>query len=60
MARRILGREDTRDASQEVWVRAWTNIKGFRGKSASGTCLHGIAMNTRLSLRQKETRRRQR
>ena len=60
MARRILGRENARDASQEIWVRAWTNIKGFRGESAFGTWLHSIAVNTCLSLRQKETRRGQR
>lgn len=60
MARRILGREDARDASQEVWVRAWTNIKGFRGESAFSTWLHTIAVNTCLSFRQKETRRQQR
>lgn len=60
VARRILGREDARDASQEVWVRAWTNIKGFRGESAFSTWLHTIAVNTCLSFRQKETRRQQR
>ena len=60
VARRILGRENARDASQEIWVRAWTNIKGFRGESAFGTWLHSIAVNTCLSLRQKETRRGQR
>ena len=56
----MLGREDARDASQEVWIRAWTNIKGFRGESAFSTWLHSIAVNTCLSLRQKEARRRQR
>ena len=35
VARRILGREDAQDASQEVWVRVWTNIKGFRGRAPS-------------------------
>lgn len=60
VARRILGREDARDASQEVWVRVWTNIKGFRGQSAFSTWLHSIAVNTCLTLRQKETRRQQR
>jgi RNA polymerase sigma-70 factor, ECF subfamily len=60
VARRILGLEDAQDASQEVWIRVWTNIKGFRGESAFGTWLHSIAVNTCLSIRQKETRRRQR
>jgi RNA polymerase sigma-70 factor, ECF subfamily len=53
----VLGREDAQDASQEVWVRVWRNIKGFRGESAFSTWLYRITMNTCLSLRQKETRR---
>jgi RNA polymerase sigma-70 factor, ECF subfamily len=60
VTRRILGWEEAQDASQEVWIRAWTNIKGFRGESAFGTWLHSIAVNTYLSIWQKETRRRQR
>ncbi len=60
VARRMLGREDARDASQEVWVRAWTNMKGFRGESAFSTWLHSIAVNTCPTFRQKEVRRKQR
>ena len=36
---RILGAEDAQDASQEAWIRAWRNIKKFRGESAFSTCL---------------------
>jgi RNA polymerase sigma-70 factor (ECF subfamily) len=56
----MLGREDARDASQEVWVRVWRNIGSFRGESAFSTWLHSIVVNTRLSFRHKEARRKQR
>src|SRR3712207_8342269 len=34
VASRILSTEDAKDASQEVWIRAWQNIDKFRGESA--------------------------
>jgi RNA polymerase sigma-70 factor (ECF subfamily) len=53
----VLGAEDAQDASQEVWVRVWANIKTFRGESAFSTWLYRIAMNTCLGvLRKKRTR----
>jgi RNA polymerase sigma-70 factor, ECF subfamily len=54
---RMLGSDDAQDASQEVWVRVWRNIKTFRGESAFSTWLHRIAVNTCLSMRQRESRR---
>ena len=54
---RMLGSDDAQDASQEVWVRVWRNIRGFRGESAFSTWLHRIAVNTCLSVRQRESRR---
>jgi DNA-directed RNA polymerase specialized sigma24 family protein len=39
VALRMLGKEDAHDASQEVWVRVWKNIKGFRAHSAFSTWL---------------------
>ena len=60
VASRVLGTEDAQDASQEVWIRVWRNIKGFRGESAFSTWLYRIAMNTCLSVRQKEGRREER
>ena len=57
MALRILGKDDAQDASQEVWVRVWKNIRNFRGESAFTTWLYRITVNTCLSLRQKEARR---
>jgi RNA polymerase sigma-70 factor, ECF subfamily len=51
---RILGINDAQDASQEVWVRVWRNIKNFRGDSAFSTWLHKITVTTSLSFRRKE------
>ena len=59
MALRMLGGEDAQDASQEVWVRVWRYIKGFRGESAFSTWLYRITMNTCLNVRQREVRRQQ-
>ena len=60
VALRILGVEDAKDASQEVWIRVWRNIKNFRGESAFSTWLYRIIVNTCLSVRRKETRRKER
>jgi RNA polymerase sigma-70 factor, ECF subfamily len=60
VALRMLGNEDAQDASQEVWIRVWRNIKGFRGESAFSTWLYRITMNTCLSVRQREARREER
>ncbi len=57
VALRVLGAEDAQDASQEVWIRVWANIKNFRGESAFSTWLYRITMNTCLgALRKKRTR----
>lgn len=53
----MLGIEDAQDASQEVWTRVWSNIKGFRGESTFPTWLHTITVNTCLSFRKREWRR---
>jgi RNA polymerase sigma-70 factor (ECF subfamily) len=57
---RMLGSQDAQDASQEVWIRVWRNIRGFRGESAFSTWLYRITMNTCLSMRQRESRRQDR
>jgi RNA polymerase sigma-70 factor, ECF subfamily len=54
---RMLGSDAAEDASQEVWVRVWRNIKTFRGDSAFSTWLYRITVNTCLSMRQRESRR---
>ncbi|MEW6638421.1 MAG: sigma-70 family RNA polymerase sigma factor, partial [Actinomycetota bacterium] len=60
VARRVLGREDVQDACQEVWMRAWQSIGGFRGESAFGTWLYRITVNTCLTHRGRESRREER
>jgi RNA polymerase sigma-70 factor (ECF subfamily) len=60
VALRMLGNEAAQDASQEVWIRVWRNIKGFRGESAFSTWLYRITLNTCLSARQREARREER
>ena len=57
---RMVGGQEAQDASQEVWVRVWANIKSFRGDSAFPTWLYKVTVNTCLSFRRKESRRRTR
>jgi len=53
VALRILGENEAQDASQEVWVRVWRNLPGFRGDSAFTTWLYRITVNTCLNERRK-------
>ena len=57
---RMLGGQEAQDASQEVWVRVWANMKSFREESAFSTWLYRVTVNTCLSFRRKESRRRTR
>jgi RNA polymerase sigma-70 factor (ECF subfamily) len=57
---RMLGGQEAQDASQEVWVRVWANMKSFRADSAFSTWLYRVTVNTCLSFRRKESRRRTR
>ncbi|MGH3146851.1 MAG: RNA polymerase sigma factor [Rubrobacter sp.] len=54
VALRMLGAEQAQDASQEVWIRAWRNIRNFRGESAFGTWLYKVTVNTCLNVLRKE------
>ncbi len=56
----MLGNDEAQDASQEVWIRVWRNIRSFRGESAFTTWLYRITVNTCLSTRQREARREER
>lgn len=49
--------EDANDMLQDVWMKAYRNIKGFRGKSLFSTWLHSIASNTAINFVQKRGRR---
>lgn len=39
------GRDDAEDLAQEVFVRAWRSLRGFRGDSTFRTWLHRVAIN---------------
>ncbi len=50
LALRILGdREEAEDVTQEVYLRVWRGIKGFRGDSSFGTWLYRVAANVALN-----------
>lgn len=56
----MLDREEAQDACQEVWLRAWRGMDGFRRYSCFTTWLYRITVNTCLSARRKVARRRSR
>ena len=39
------GRGDPEDLAQDVFVRAWRSLRGFRGESTFRTWLHRVAIN---------------
>src|SRR5437762_6756654 len=46
----ILGREeDARDATQETFIAAFRNLRGFRGEAKVSSWLHRIAVNQCIS-----------
>jgi RNA polymerase sigma-70 factor, ECF subfamily len=52
----ILGREeDARDATQETFLAAFRNLRGFRGEAKASSWLHRIAVNQCLT-RQRRAR----
>ncbi len=57
VALRMLGAAEAQDASQDVWIKVWRNINGFRGDSSFSTWLYKVTMNTCLNIRERELRR---
>lgn len=51
--------DDASDIAQEAFVRAWNNLKSFRGDSAFSTWLYRIATNVFLDDRKKKRARRE-
>lgn len=52
------GRDDDAQAlTQEVFIRAWERLSGFRGEAAFGTWLHRLAVNVVLSEKRAAQRR---
>jgi len=58
MLARVLtgGRGDADDLAQEVFVRAWRSLRGFRGESTFRTWLHRVAINVIRTSQAKEGR----
>lgn len=51
LAYRITGnREDAWDAAQEAFLKAYRNLRAFRGHAAFSTWLHRIAVNSALDI----------
>lgn len=50
------GRGDADDLAQEVFVRAWRSLRGFRGDSSFRTWLHRVAINVIRTSQAKEGR----
>ena len=58
---RLLGNEhDAHDAAPEVFVRLFTHLHKFEGRSKFSTWLHGMALRTCLGLRRSRSRRQRR
>lgn len=47
--RMVTYHDDADDVMQNVWMKAWTGLDGFRGDSRLGTWLHRIAYNETLT-----------
>lgn len=60
LARRLSDADRAGDLTQDVFVRAWERLAGFRGESAFGTWLHRLAVNLILSDRRSAWRRNRR
>ena len=45
LAGRLLGAERAEDATQEVFLRAWSKLDLYSGQSRFGTWLHRLALN---------------
>lgn len=51
LCRRMTGPDEADDLTQEVFVRAWRKLDGFRGDAAFGTWLYRLAVNVILAKR---------
>ncbi|MFQ5690598.1 MAG: RNA polymerase sigma factor, partial [Gemmatimonadota bacterium] len=60
LARRMIGREGADDLTQEIFVRAWEKLDGFRGEAAFGSWLYKIGIHLALAERRTAGARRSR
>jgi len=55
----LRNREDAEDAVQDCWLRAYTNLKSFQGRSSFSTWLTRIVINSALMILRKKRNERQ-
>jgi RNA polymerase sigma-70 factor (ECF subfamily) len=60
LARRLVGSHSADEATQDVFVRAWTKLGSYRGEAQFGTWLHRLAVNVLIRYAQSARRREQR
>jgi len=60
LARRLVGSDLADEATQDVFVRAWSKLGSFRGDARFGTWLHRLAVNVLIRQAQSMRRREQR
>jgi RNA polymerase sigma-70 factor (ECF subfamily) len=51
LAVRLIGYDEAAEVTQDVFVRAWQKLAGFRGEAAFSTWLHRLAVNLMLGRR---------
>lgn len=51
-----MGPDEAEECTQEVFIRAWEKLQGFRGEAAFGTWLYRLGVNTILTMRAKRSR----
>lgn len=52
--RLLANKQKAEDASQEVFIKVWQQLQGFRGDSSFATWLHSIATRTAIDLWRQE------
>ncbi|GAA4301864.1 sigma-70 family RNA polymerase sigma factor [Compostibacter hankyongensis] len=55
--RMVISHEDTDDLLQNVFIKAWTHLSGFRGNAALYTWLYRIATNECLTFLEQQKKR---
>lgn len=60
LVRRMTAGRDADELTQDVFVRLWQKLSGFRGESAFGTWLHRLAVNVVIERFRSDTVRRRR
>lgn len=52
----VLSHDDANDVSQQVFIKAWTGLKNFKGESRLSTWLYRIAFNESITFLEKRKR----